>query len=243
MNEQLTKIITHRVTVPVAVGLLSFGSGLAVGYFLGKNKKIKQEEEAVNQEIVDELEAIRARRLARENEERKASELSHPSTESEPEEVEPSVSGKPVSVPLIPAEEEAPVPVVSSVFAESGENWNYEEELEKRRRGGPYVLHVEEYESRETGFHQYACVYYEGDNTLVDEEEKPIYNFSVKLGELKFGHGSGDANVVYIRNVETQSEYEVFRHRGMYAIEVARLEYEEPVPENIQHAARRKLRE
>jgi hypothetical protein len=40
------------------------------------------------------------------------------------------------------------------------------------------------------------------------------------LEVLVFGHGSGDPNVVYIRNEKLQAEYEVLRDPGSYEIEV-----------------------
>jgi len=51
---------------------------------------------------------------------------------------------------------------------------------------------------------------------LCDSHDKPIYNHSEVVGELLFGHGSNDPNVVYIRNPKLEAEYEILRDEGSY---------------------------
>jgi hypothetical protein len=73
----------------------------------------------------------------------------------------------------------------------------------------------------------------------VDEDEKPIYNHEQQTGQLKFGHGSGDPNVVYIRNDKRQSEYEVVHDPGLYSVEVLGLEIEHNTrTQDLRHANR-----
>lgn len=113
-----------------------------------------------------------------------------------------------------------------SIFVES-DDWNYELELSKRTTEAPYVIHRDEFFADEKDYVQSTCTYYAGDSILVDEDEKPIYNHEQITGQLVFGHGSGDANVVYIRNDKRHSEYEVVFDPGLYSVEVLGLEIED----------------
>lgn len=100
-----------------------------------------------------------------------------------------------------------------------------EEELDRSQRnnGRPYILSQEEFmqgdfEQRS----QTTLTYYEGDHVLADEREQPIDNINRVVGEenLKFGHASGDANIVYIRNEYLDVDFEVLRSTGSYSQEV-----------------------
>jgi hypothetical protein len=124
--------------------------------------------------------------------------------------------------------EVAPVP--RNAFASSGadDHWDYEDELRRRTDEEPYVLHKDEFFAEEKGYTQVTCVYYEGDNIMVDsEEEKPIYNHVRTTGPLRFGHGSGDPNTFYVRNDKLKAEFEVLKDPGLYSVEVLGLEIED----------------
>lgn len=114
-----------------------------------------------------------------------------------------------------------------NIFTNEGAiNWDYEEEKEKRSMDKPYILHQDEYFSKETEYSQSTLTYYSGDDILVDEQEVPIYNYKAVVGDLQFGHGSDDPNVVYVRNDKLSGEYEVIKDSGLYEIEVLGNEYE-----------------
>ena len=87
--------------------------------------------------------------------------------------------------------------------------------------GMPYVISREDYEENLGGYDRLALTYYDGDDTLcdingsvVDDKDRfvGIYNLDY------FGHASDDPNVVYIRNERVGVEYEVFFHKGEYAV-------------------------
>src|SRR5690606_22594158 len=127
-----------------------------------------------------------------------------------------------------PEEVDEPEIVMSNVFAESDDAWDYEIELENRREDAPKILHKDEVYAGEKNYMQSTLTFYEGDRVLVvEEDETPLYNLSDVTGMLRFGHGSGDPNVVYIRNDKRRAEYEVLRHEGHYAHEVLGLDIEE----------------
>lgn len=112
-----------------------------------------------------------------------------------------------------------------NIFANS-DDWDQEAEEASRTKTAPYTIHKDEYFSGESGYTQYTFTYYSGDDILVDEKQipEPIYRHDRVVGELRFGHGSGDRNVVYIRNDELAAEYEVIKSEGKYAVEVMGLE-------------------
>lgn len=99
------------------------------------------------------------------------------------------------------------------------DDWNYELEYEKRGNG-IYIIHADEYIQGDYEFKQETVTYYVEDDIMADMEDTPIYNYYDRMGELKFGHGSKDKNVVYIRNERLNREWEVLRHHGSYEVEV-----------------------
>jgi hypothetical protein len=68
--------------------------------------------------------------------------------------------------------------------------------------------------------HHVTLMYYAGDDILVDELDVPIYNYQKIVGELKFGHGSQDPNIVYVRNEKLQLEYEILNNPESFQVEV-----------------------
>lgn len=135
---------------------------------------------------------------------------------------------------------EPPLVVTNNVFAADDDDWNTAEELKKRTPGAPYVLHKDEFYDDEMDFSQLTLTYYEGDQIMTDEDEKPVYNHERLVGPLMFGHGSGDPNVFYVRNHNQRAEYEVVRHTGLYSEEVLGLEIEDNARvKDLKHSVRR----
>lgn len=112
------------------------------------------------------------------------------------------------------------VPEVHSVFAENDDQWVYEDELAIRTEHSPYVIHKDEFVADEAGCDQRTVTYYQDDDIMADESDTPIYDFNGLMGDLKWGHGSGDPSVVYIRNEKLEMEWEVLLHTGSFAVEV-----------------------
>ncbi len=62
-------------------------------------------------------------------------------------------------------------------------------------------------------------------------------------GPLLFGHGSGDPNVVHIRNDSRKSEYEILYDPGLYSQDVLGLEIEDNQRvKGIEHSKNRQFR-
>lgn len=114
-----------------------------------------------------------------------------------------------------------------NIFATSGDNWDYEKELEGRSPDQPYIIHRDEFFAEEMDYSQLTLTFYEGDEIMVDDQDAPVYNWADITGPLHWGHGSDDPNVVYIRNDKRKAEFEVLRHTGLYSSEVLGIEIEE----------------
>lgn len=113
--------------------------------------------------------------------------------------------------------------------------WEYDREVASRTNEFPYIMHFEEFQQSECS-HQLTITYFEGDDVLVDESDEVITKKDEVVGMDnlgKFGHGSNDPNVVYVRNPKLDVEYEILLHKGHYAKEILGLE-EEP---NLEHSA------
>lgn len=223
MDERTTKLV-----FPIIACVASFGAGVGLGYFLGRRRRyapthivpaVKKNFQEVEREIEHTLEYY-------DQEELKGR---HPSTITNSE-VEEFVAEKLKDSEEIISETRihgVTDEVMSKrLFAESDDDWNYEQELATRTDARPYIIHKDEFYGEERGYTQTTLTYYAGDNIMVDEEESPVYNHDDVVGALIFGHGSGDPNVVYIRNTLRKAEYEILYDPGLYSTEVLGLEIE-----------------
>jgi hypothetical protein len=111
--------------------------------------------------------------------------------------------------------------VTTNVFDNPDDDWDYKTELESRGNVQPYIIHVDEFVGNENEWSQSTLTYYEGDDILTDSHDKPLYDASEIVGQnLRFGHGSKDPNVVYIRNPRLEMEMEILRDPSSYEKEV-----------------------
>lgn len=148
-----------------------------------------------------------------------------------PRPLRPPVAGveepKPEGTRLQPIVEE-PVIVPDQVLREPSSTrlqWNAALEQSRRSAENPYIIHQDEYALSETGYQRVTFTYYE-DDILVDEDEEPISDINdvVGLHNLRFGHGSEDEDVVFIRNDKRRLEIEIMRSREKYSESVLGLD-------------------
>lgn len=128
--------------------------------------------------------------------------------------------------------------VLKNVFIEgklydaSDDEWDWEAELNMRSDKTIYVITREEFDADDVGYRQSTAYWYETDRMLADENGDAIYNWTSHIGtELPFGHGSGDENVLFIRNENLKWEYCICRDPGRFDQEVGghdiEVDYEE----------------
>lgn len=104
------------------------------------------------------------------------------------------------------------------------DEWDKDAEESSRTPGAPYVITQEEFFENSTDYEQMQMTYYAGDDVLVDEDSKEVLSKSDEfVGDdnlTRFGHGSKDRHIVYIRNDAKELEFEIARSTGKYAKEV-----------------------
>lgn len=137
--------------------------------------------------------------------------------------------------------EDTPLHEVRNVFreAEVDDTWDWHEERRKRSPLKPYIVHVDERDAQ-TAYDSVTYTYYEADDVLSNERDEVIAEGERDklIGEAhleKFGHGSGDASIVYIRNDHLEMDFEIVRSPNSYAEEVHGFD-----PPEIRHSIRRR---
>lgn len=238
---------TNTGTGKVALVLGGALIGFTAGYFFAK----KQLEAKYNKLAEDEIAEMRAHYLAKERaaEEKKPldkvmEEHGYTAKLQGPEEtiyvkIEPEGDGDTSEG----VEEAAETPQSTNIFEEQEhqDHWDYSIEEATRRDDVPYVIHKDEFFNEETGYEQMTLTYFEGDDVLAGENNSPVDDPDalICLGNLsKFGHGSGDPNVVYVRNVELELEMEIVHSDGLYSEEIHGI----PNDDELRHSDRRRRR-
>lgn len=238
MNNKIEEVLDHPLTIPAVIGLIGFGSGLGVGFFLGRRKyqiyeKVEVHDLPVSVELEidvdekkEEVTIPRPPRVVIDEEEAVKQGIIKVDGLAD---LRPSMVSDEATDDVV--EEETTTEVVVEEVTTETETphipWDWDEELGKRLSTVPYILHQEEYFANELNFTQSALTYYAGDNILVDEDNVPIYNHGNTVGDLTFGHGSGQEDVVYIRNHELKAEYEITKLDQLYSIEILGLQIED----------------
>lgn len=120
----------------------------------------------------------------------------------------------------------------------------FEEELKRREAKPmePFVITKQEFDDNETDYDQTTLTYYAGDDVVTDQSDKTIDEPDPVVGPentLRFGHGSGDPNVVYIRNNRLKIDIELVHSPGKYTKEVLGFDDGE---DSLKHSAPRRFR-
>lgn len=111
--------------------------------------------------------------------------------------------------------------------------FDYEARDAEIKEGLPYVISKDEFFENEPDYETEQLTYFESDDTLIDSKEMPVEDTEKTVGDdnlTKFGYGSGDQNIVFIRNDKLELLFEVVRSRGEYATEVLGFNHEDKRP-------------
>ena len=235
--------------IPTSIGVASFVLGTGVGYVIARrNKNGTNEVSKLKTEVGDiksEIEELRSNDVQLEfryddveqrfgsslqqaaiivtrfQEEGRAylnrnvdpelhiSRIEHPSNNKHEVVIEP-ISNEKEDEPMI------------NVFTNDDEDdeWDYDVEVPLRTADRPYIIHRDEFFSNEMDLSQSTLTFYMGDEILCDEQNVPVYNPDKVVGKIRFGYGSRDPSICYIRNEDLQAEYEVLIDHGYYQQEV-----------------------
>lgn len=225
-----------------AVGYLAGGFvvGAALGFYFGykyNKEKIKAEAYKTAEEEVEAVREIyRAKTVALDNENKPdPGELVQELGYSVRDDMgDPELRSMPAPTPQRPLP--APVPITNVFLSEhmdvkvekdKNAGWNVARELETRTPDAPYVIHQDEYMQSDHGYTQVVYTYYDGDDVMVDaQDNQPITNGAEVVGadNLKWGHGSDDADVVFVRNDRLELDIQICRSPKSYEEEVLGLE-------------------
>lgn len=125
-----------------------------------------------------------------------------------------------VDIPPPPTAQE-----VRNVFENSIDlpDWDHRKELSRRTPDAPYVIHVDEKE--DMSYDWVTLTYYDGDDVLCNERDEIVDpdKRNMVVGEqnlLRFGHGSNDPHIVFVRNDSLEIQYEIVKSPNHYAEEV-----------------------
>lgn len=251
-------IFSNKVVQTASIGVASFAAGGVLGYFIGKRSKaqevseepasltfmyetIDEDNETVTYEVTELTDEF-----SEEDEQPPTIEI--PSSDEDEDISEPSNERNIEWLGPDPRDE-IPVPQeyvhISNVFDVNDDDWDHEAELKKREESdGPYILHITEFMENDSDYPQISLTYYTEDEVVVDDDDKPVYNYHDVLGidNLRFGHGSTQDGVVYIRNEKRKADFEVLKFEGHYATERLGLRMDEELEDELRHAEPRRFR-
>ena len=269
MNEVISKILQNRAAVVGGSVVAGAAAGLFLGYRIGYRRGVDDLLEAVQENWIDAEECPDF--VEPEDDggpEDDPFDQKVETTEDLLDEPQPSIVEELPDEPQSPmvrydeiieraryfkkAKDESmdnPNAVKSNVFehteAAPAEEWDYdvEDKYRELHPDGPYPIHIDEFTRNDLGFRQETLTYYTLDDILAGQDDVPIHNFRKLTGELRWGHGSNDSDVVYIRNAAIRMEWEILRHESSFAAEVHGIELEEQYEEqDLKHSADRKFR-
>lgn len=119
------------------------------------------------------------------------------------------------------------------------ENWDLVSEIVNRTPEKPFILSHDEYYEGEQEYEQDELTFYAGDGILADTQDVEVDDVEGTVGIAHlamFGHGSRDANIVYIRNDRLRCDFEVTKSPGTYAHEVMQFEADDNSETELRHS-------
>jgi hypothetical protein len=244
--------------------LLGVGAGGAAAYFLTKRMLEEKYRQIADDEIDEMREHYHAKVVASESKGSLEEIVRERGYAAEPEPTQPPMAVTPPAAVVEAAEEDeeddeeheifvAPETAVSPevvnafdkygddvVRSEDGDVWDWHKERRNRSPNRPYVIHIDEREEYDT-YDGVTYTYYEEDDVLCNERDEVVGKDErdTLVGEAnlnKFGHGSDDPTVVYVRNDRLEMIMEICQSPNSYAEEVHGFE---PDPE-LRHSDRRR---
>jgi hypothetical protein len=221
------------------VGFVMTAVGAGVGAFVGyrvAQRRLRDEYAREAETEIDQMrEHFRARLMVRESKpeitdlNQRVEQLGYASTPKEKSTEEKAAGPGDPNTSVVPQD----IRNVFDTAQDKDHEWDYEIEEAIRAELGdrPHVIHVDE--RHETENEEITLTYYEGDDVLCDMQDNIIDNPDAVVGEAnlsRFGHGSGDRNIVYIRNPVLHTDIEVCLSTGTYAEEVHGLKHSDVPP-------------
>lgn len=229
---------SHNLGLAFSGFTIGAGLGVAAGYILAKRKLETKYNQLAAEEIAEMRQHYTAKAVAIDSEASKTDldSIVREKGYSAEVSIEPPMAvAPPMAVTEAAVEQDEEVvgeveisePVtVRNVFEDNEVKyeWDYHKERSLRSPIAPYVIHRDERDDNDA-YDEVTWTYYEEDDVLCNELDEII---SVEdrekiVGESnleRFGHGSGDAKIVYVRNDDLEMDVEVIKSPNSYAEEV-----------------------
>lgn len=231
--EEMAEVTRRLNTTTVGYFLggvaLGFGLGFYWGYKFNK-EKIKAEAFKESEAEVKKIRDLYAQKTVAAEPKPSVEEL-----------IEEKGYDRPLPPPVPGITEPPPPVIIAPVIVEQEKDkdsgWNYAEELQGRVHGEPYVIHQDEFMQNETDYNSVTYTYYAGDDVLVDEENGhplPHADLIVGVNNLKFGHGTDDDDVVFVRNDKYELIMEICRSPESYEEKFLGIENSDDEPDDDQ---------
>lgn len=217
-----------------SVGLVLGGAlvGAAVGFYFGyrfNREKIRAEAFKESEAEVDKIREVYMQKTVAAQEKPTIEEVIEErgySTKIDTSVVGPPGPGERPLKPPVPIHE--PLTVIPEPKSKDF-GWDYPTELAARTPEVPYIIHQDEFRESVDGYSQVTYTYYAGDDVLVDTDERPLPHADIIVGQgnLRWGHGADDIDVVFVRNEKLELDMEICRSPKSYEEEVLGLEHDE----------------
>jgi hypothetical protein len=252
-------VVRNNPFLIAGVALVAASAGAAGGYYWAKKRLTTKFDAIMENEIHEAKEFYAAQYKAEEYETpEKAVEKLIPKEERKKSKSEKEAANALVNyqghsvlaeqsvteIELTPTEQGVDAEIITSNIFVNGQpldEGDYDETDEEalKSMGKPYVITEDSFGENEDGYEQIQVTWYAKDQILADDRDQVIDDADGLVGEInmtKFGQGSGDKHIVFIRNDEKELEIEVARSKGSYAEEVAGFRHSD---EDDRHTIRR----
>jgi hypothetical protein len=103
------------------------------------------------------------------------------------------------------------------------DDFDWEKELPKRTMDEPYVITVDEFNLEESEYDKISLEYYEKEDVVLADRMEPMDDVDLLIGNenlTKFGYGSKDPRIVYVRNDNLETDWEIRIMQGSYVADV-----------------------
>lgn len=219
---------TRRIN-PNSVGgfVIGLGVGVAVGFYFGRKwnkEKLRAEAFAESEREVEVMREVYQQKAVAATPKPTVDEVIAEKGYAVVAPV-PSEPARPLRapVPIQPSPVSAPPVVTYEGGKDKNEGWDFAKELSQRSEDEPYIIHQDEFSENAGHYSHVAYTYYAEDGVLVDTEDGhpvPHGDLVVGVANLRFGHGSDDMDVVFVRNDKLEQEMEICRVPRSYEEEV-----------------------